>query len=161
MISHFDLKNVRIETATHRDEAKLLQFIKAYYLFDRIPFDPKAIAAGLSVLLNDPTAGRAWLILNRGKPVGYAILTFGFDLEVGGRQATLTDLYLEAPHRKKGVGRLVLLQIEEFCRSHGVKAIELQVTGKNSGVLDFYRRVGFQAYDRIPLSKRIPPKGVR
>jgi ribosomal protein S18 acetylase RimI-like enzyme len=76
------------------------------------------------------------------------IFTFGFDLEFGGRQATLTDLYIEAPHRRKGIGRTVLAQVEDFCRSCGLKAIELQVTSKNTRVLDFYRSVGFRAYDR-------------
>jgi GNAT superfamily N-acetyltransferase len=155
MSSHPNLRNVRIQPATLRDAAKLLKLIKAYYAFDRIPFDLKAIAAGLSILLNEPIAGRAWLIRARGKPVGYLILTFGFDLEFAGRQATLTDFYIETRHRRKGIGRTVLARVEQFCRSCGVKALELQVTSQNASVLNFYRRMGFEPHDRIPMSKRI------
>jgi ribosomal protein S18 acetylase RimI-like enzyme len=155
MDADFDLKNVRLEAVAPRDAAKLLKFIRAYYLFEDIPFDHQAIASCLSLLLNNPALGAAWFILSRGKRVGYLILTLGFDLEFGGRQATLTDLYIEAPHRRKGIGRTVVTLVEEFCRSHGVKALELQVTGKNAEVLDFYRGIGFEAHDRVPMSKRI------
>lgn len=116
MRSRFDLKHIRIKPATPRDTTRLLHLINAYYRFDQIPFDRKAIASGLSLLLNEPALGRVWLILKGGKAVGYLILTFGFDLEFGGRQATLTDLYIKAPHRRKGIGRAVLEQMEDFCR---------------------------------------------
>jgi ribosomal protein S18 acetylase RimI-like enzyme len=155
MNSRFDLKHIRIKPATPRDTTSLLHLIRAYYRFDQIPFDHKAIAYGLSLLLNEPALGRVWLILKGGKAVGYLILTFGFDLEFGGRQATLTDLYIKAPHRRMGIGRAVVEHVEDFCRSSEVMVVELQVTNRNSGVLDFYRRVGFQAHDRIPMSKRV------
>jgi ribosomal protein S18 acetylase RimI-like enzyme len=155
MGSPFDLKNIRIEAATASDLAKLLKLIRAYYRFDRIPFDRKTIASGLSVLINNQTLGRAWLIRDRHLLVGYSILTFGFDLEFGGRQATLTDLYIDTRHRRKGIGRKVLRHLEAFCRTCGVKALELQVTGGNMRALRFYRSVGFEAYERIPMSKRI------
>jgi len=155
MGSPFDLKNIRIKAATASDRMKLLKLIKAYYRFDRIPFDRKAIASGLSVLINNQTLGRAWLIRDRQLLVGYSILTFGFDLEFGGRQATLTDLYVDIRHRRKGIGRKVLRELEAFCRSCNVKALELQVTGRNMRALHFYRSVGFEAHERIPMSKRI------
>src|SRR5262245_54000078 len=150
MRNYFDLKHVRIEAATPGNVRELLQFMKAYYRFEGIPFNRQEIASGLSLLLKRPTVGGAWLILNRRKPVGYLILTFGFDLEFGGRLAGLTDLYIEPSHRRKGIGRKALAQVEEFCRSCGVRAIELQVTRKNISVLDFYRGVGFESFDRVP-----------
>jgi GNAT superfamily N-acetyltransferase len=133
----------------------LLKFIEAYYKFEGIAFDRQEIATGLSLLLKEPTLGRAWLILSCEKPIGYLILTFAFDLEFGGRLAGLTDLFIEAHHRRKGLGRIALEQVEEFCRSSGARAIELQVTRKNVRVLGFYRRLGFLAYDRVPMRKQI------
>ncbi len=155
MNSHFDLKNVRIEVATSRDAARLLKFIRAYYRFDQIPFERRGIASGLSLLLNDPTFGRAWLILNRRRPVGYLILAFGFDLEFGGRQATITEFYIAPGQRRKGIGRKVLTQVEAFCKASGVKALELQVASKNAQASRFYELLGFEPHDRIPMSKRI------
>jgi GNAT superfamily N-acetyltransferase len=157
MRTGFDVENIRIKAPTPRDRRSLLKLMQAYYRFEGITFNRREIASGLSLLLKHPTIGAAWLILNRGKPVGYFILTFGFDLEFGGWLAGLTDLYIEARHRRKGIGRTALQQAEEFCRSRGVKAIELQVTRKNVSVVEFYRSIGFEAFDRIPMRKRIGP----
>ncbi len=41
-------------------------------------------------------------------PLGYFVLTWGFDLEWGGRDAFLTELYLRAEVRGGGRGRLFL-----------------------------------------------------
>lgn len=148
-------KSIRIKPATPRDRARLLKLIKAYYEYEAIPFDREAIASGLTLLLKSASIGGAWLILKGGEPVGYLVLTFAFDLEFGGRQAILNDLYIDATHRRMGIGSAVLAQIEDFCNSCGVRAIELHVTLRNASVLDFYRRAGFKEYDRIPMSKRL------
>jgi GNAT superfamily N-acetyltransferase len=155
MHSNIDLKTARIEPVTTASSAKLLKFIKAYYRFEEIPFDSKSIASDLSRLLRDPILGRAWFIRANRRNVGYVIVTFGFDLEFGGRVATVTELYIEPVHRRKGIGSQVLGQIEEFCKTFGVRSMELQVTRKNAKVMKFYRRLGFDAHDRIPMSKRI------
>jgi GNAT superfamily N-acetyltransferase len=155
MTSRFMRRSATLKPVTGRDTATLLEFIRAYYRFDRIPFNPKTTASALSLLLKEPTLGRAWLILTRGHPVGYLVLTFGFDLEFGGPQATLTDLYVRARHRGKGIGRQALATVEAFCKSCGVKTLELQVTHRNKRALKFYRSLGFEAHTRIPMSKRI------
>ena len=89
------------------------------------------------------------------RPAGYIMVTFGFDLEFGGRQATITELYVRPEHRGKGLGRMALGYVEEFVRRRGVQALELQVTRGNSRAYDFYTSCGFQGYDRIPMSKRL------
>ena len=155
MTHRFSLKDIGIHAASLRDMAALLRYIKAYYRFDRISFSHEAIRAGLLLLLKEQMLGRAWLIRARRKSIGYLLLTFGFDLEFGGRQATVTDFYIDGRYLRKGVGRKALMEVEEFCRACGVKALELQVTRKNARALAFYKQLGFEAYDRVPMSKRI------
>jgi ribosomal protein S18 acetylase RimI-like enzyme len=155
MPPHVDLKGVAIKEAVLRDFRPLIALIQSYYSSERIPFNRAAILSGLKLLLNNPTLGQAWLILNRNRSIGYIVATFGFDLEFGGRQATITDFYIKTPHRGNGVGRKVLIRVEDFCRMSGVEAVELQVTRSNARALAFYEGVGFAAHDRIPMSKRI------
>ncbi len=155
MKSKLNSNSVGIKPATPRDSAKLLKLIKAYYEYDGIPFDRKGIASGLAFLLKSPSTGGAWLMLKEGEVVGYLILTFAFDLEFGGRQAILNDLYIDPAQRRMGIGSKALAEIEDFCNSRGVRAIELHVTVKNASVLEFYRRAGFKEYHRIPMSKRL------
>jgi GNAT superfamily N-acetyltransferase/catechol 2,3-dioxygenase-like lactoylglutathione lyase family enzyme len=133
--------------------------VEAYYTFDGIAFDAEAVRRGLATLLEDPSLGGAWLIREDGDdPVGYFILTYGFDLEFGGRQATVTELYLRPASRGRGIGRATLSFIEEQLRAAGIGAYELQVERDNATARAFYAAAGFEAHDRIPLSKRVPSR---
>jgi GNAT superfamily N-acetyltransferase len=95
------------------DVELLLPLIENYYEFDHIPFDREQMQLPLEQLLRDPALGQGWLVVVEDKIIGYALLTFGFDLEFGGRQATLTDLYLQQDYRRQGIGRQTLQFIEE------------------------------------------------
>lgn len=88
---------------------------------------------------------------NHKKPVGYALLTYNFDLEYGGVEGLLIDVFVEPRYRNQGVGSLALYEIEDFCRERGIRTIELQVSHHNKGAENFYRRAGFSILERKVL----------
>lgn len=149
------LAGVRLKPATPADFATLFQFVKLYYAFDHLDFDPKAIRLGLRELLKTRSAGRAFLVVKDAKPVGYTILVYSFDLEFGGSVAFVTDLFLKRACRGRGIGREIMRQVEDFCRERGIKTIELQAERRNRAALSFYRRLGFHRHDRVALSKKL------
>jgi GNAT superfamily N-acetyltransferase len=146
---------VRFERATAVDASTLLALAREYYDYDAIPFDEAAMGQGFAHLLADAALGGAWSIRRGHDVVGYFVVTYGFDLEFGGRQATVTELYLRPEARRGGIGTAAIRHIEEHLRGLGIGAYELQVERDNSEARAFYARVGFQAHDRIPMSKRI------
>jgi GNAT superfamily N-acetyltransferase len=146
-----------LQTATLADLAVLQDLVGKYYEFDHIRHDAPEVQSGLATLLADPSLGQAWLVLDGTSPVGYVIFTHGFDVEFGGRLATITDLYLEPGHRGKGVGRKILERVEDYCRTAGVRGLELQVERDNTEARGLYAKFGFQSADRVPMSKRIKP----
>jgi ribosomal protein S18 acetylase RimI-like enzyme len=133
----------------------LLSFVAKYYAFDGIAFDQDAIHRGARELVANPALGSAWLIGDGGRFVGHFVLTFGIDLEFGGRQATVTELYLDEDVRRLGYGTATLRFVEGMLRTMGVHALELQVEEDNAEAQAFYARNGFEAHARIPLSKRL------
>src|SRR5262245_32300850 len=82
-----------ITLARRKDLEDLVRLVRAYYRFEGIRFRQSALVA-LRKLLTVPTLGRAWILRDRGRAIGYAILTFNFDVEFGGLEGMLTDLYL-------------------------------------------------------------------
>jgi GNAT superfamily N-acetyltransferase len=146
---------ISFKLASESDAETLVALIRKYYEFDHIPFHEKEIRAGLPPFLSDSSLGHAWLIFNDEEIVGYTIVTYGFDLELGGRLATITDLYLDPSHRGKGLGFLTLKNIEDVCRRSGVLALELRVEQNNPRAFALYKKFGFKTHDRIPMSKRI------
>ena len=144
-----------LRIATLADTQTVLGFIQAYYTYDNIPFNEATIRRGLEELLANELLGRVWLIQHQGQDVGYVVLTFAFDLEFGGREAFITELYIAPDYRQNGLGRRTLEAIEGFCRELGVRTIELQVERNNPRAQAFYLKLGFQSHDRIPLSKAL------
>lgn len=139
--------------ASPADLEKVLGLVKKYYEFDGIQFSAHAIKGGLEVLLRDPSIGRVWLIRVGSEDVGYVILTFSYDVELGGRQGTVTDFYIVDGYRRLGLGTKTFRFIETACGELGLGALELQVERKNIVAQAFYRKLGFEPHDRIPLSK--------
>lgn len=150
-----------IRVATTEDLECLVELVAQYYTYDGISFARAAVERGLRELLAQPVLGGVWLIYTGGsgslqsEPAGYFVMTYGFDLEFGGRQATITELFLTERHRRSGLGSAALRFAEQLLRSQGIGALELQAERHNQAALAFYKRQGFEAHDRIPLSKRL------
>jgi ribosomal protein S18 acetylase RimI-like enzyme len=144
--------------AQAHDLAELRALVEEYYAFDGIAIDAASVRRGLASLMHDPTLGGAWLVRQEGHAVGYFVLTYGFDLEFGGRQATVTELFLRPEGRRLGLGSEALRFIEDHLRTAGIGAYELQVERGNAAARAFYAAAGFESHDRIPLSKKVPPR---
>lgn len=76
--------------------------------------------------------------------VGFAILHFGDE------HAHLNLLAVRASHQRRGLGRRMLVWLEESCRAAGVFAIHLEVRATNSTARRFYRALGFQELALLP-----------
>ena len=149
------IKNVVFRSAKFTDLNTLSRLIKHYYAFDHIAFDTSTVRGALKTMLKTKSVGHAFLIVRQTKQIGYTILTYGFDLEFGGRTALLTDLYLEPEYRHLGIGRRTIHFLEEFCRNNNIGALELQVERTNKAAQRFYRRLKFEMHDRMPMTKRL------
>jgi GNAT superfamily N-acetyltransferase len=143
----------RIRPALPSDQVRLLALIEEYYRFDSLNFDGLTTGRALQRLLRSRTLGRAWVIeaVAERRLVGYAILSFNYDLEFGGIQGVITDFFIIEPYRRQGLGRQMVATIASFCRKSGITTIELQVTRKNRRARLFYESLGFETLDRLVM----------
>ena len=56
---------------------------------------------------------------------------------------------------RKGIGRRLMEEAETRLRALGCPKINLQVRTSNTGVIEFYRRIGFSIDDVVSLGKRL------
>ena len=145
----------RCKKAGLADAPALLRLMRAYYTYDGIAFDEERQRRGLLVLLGNDALGGAWLLWKGDEQAGYFVLTYGFDLEHGGRVGTVTELYVLELFRRDGIGLRALGHAEKIARDSGAHALELQAARTNERALAFYERAGFERHDRIPMSKRV------
>ncbi len=141
--------------AVESDAGTLLRFMREYYAFDGHGFDEAKAHVALMALLRDDNSGRAWLILDRGGPVGYVVLCFGYSLEWLGKDAFVDELYLLEEYRRRGWGRKTMEFVEEAARAVGVRTLHLEVVQKNTGAFEVYRKLGFVEHKSALLSKWI------
>ena len=139
--------------AIARTDLPLLeQLVRAYYLEDGHTFREGRQLPALAALAAGEPFGRAWLVRQGERPVGYAVLTWAFSVEAGGREACLDELYLVPEIRNRGLGRRVLALLEAEARREGVRRMFLEVERHNR-VIALYRRAGYVDHDRFLMSK--------
>jgi len=143
-----------------KDHKALLKLVIAYNKFEKIPVHRKRLSQGLDALLRNPSQGKMWLMENHKKPVGYALLTYNFEMEYGGAEGVLRDLFVEKRFRNQGIGSLALYEIEDYCRERGMRAFQLQLPVRNKPAAIFYRKAGFRELPRRVMILEVRPEEV-
>lgn len=136
------------------DLVTILPRTAALNAHEAIAIDPAVLEAALARLLGDPDIGGVWLVERDGAAIGYAIATFGYDLEFGGRDAVLTELWIDPPERGRGAASAALELLALELRARGVHAVHLQVRPENPA-LALYQRSGFVASPRVVMTRRL------
>jgi GNAT superfamily N-acetyltransferase len=141
-------------TAADASDAELLvELMREFYACEHLEFDERTARAALEQILRDRRFGVIQLIRVDGAAAGYLVLTFGFSLEFGGRDALVDELYLRENFRGHGLGKASLVLAESVCREEGIRALHLEVDRVNTRAQALYRQAGFRDHDRYLLTK--------
>lgn len=93
---------------------------------------------------------RGVFIQENGKDVGFALIASSYSTEYGCRLILLEELYISDEMRGKGIGSQFLkwLVAEYDNEKFGFR---LEVSPKNSKVLNLYKKFGFEELDYIQM----------
>jgi diamine N-acetyltransferase len=145
-------QRLELVPVTGPDLPLLEQLVRAYYVEDGPAFHEDRQPAALAALTAGEPFGRAWLIRLDGRPVGYVVLSWGFSVEAGGREACVDEFYLMPEVRNHGLGSSALALVEDEARNLAVRRVFLEVQRGNR-VIELYRRAGYVDHDRFLMSK--------
>lgn len=149
------MSSVRLRIASEQDIPVLLTMMEPFNAFEQTPWDAQAKARALKTLLQDATLGVVGLLVASDGPVGYFVLTWGYDLEWDGRDAFLTELFVEPRARGQGLGNQALNHVEGVARNYGARALHLMVRNENVVARRLYESHGYVSPPRIFLSKQL------
>jgi GNAT superfamily N-acetyltransferase len=142
---------LRMRRAGLADKPLLMQLIAAFYRADHHDFDRESLELALPPLLRDDSFGVVWLL---DAPVlGYAVVTWSYSLESGGREALLDEIYVA--QQGKGVGSEFLQAIISDLHGREIQRFFLETELHNERVRGFYARHGFAADDSVWMSRDI------
>ncbi|HVT45771.1 MAG TPA: ribosomal protein S18-alanine N-acetyltransferase [Thermoanaerobaculia bacterium] len=85
-----------------------------------------------------------------GELVGYLFAMYLFD------EMHVNKIAVDPSHRRRGIALALMHECLAFARSQKVRSISLEVRERNSGALEFYRRLGFRP---VYVRKRYYPDG--
>jgi ribosomal protein S18 acetylase RimI-like enzyme len=152
---------VKVRAARPADADALLQMMAGFNREEAIPFRRARVAPGLRRLLGDRRLGIVVVAAHPDRPAldGYAVATFGYDLEFAGTDAFLTEIYVRPARRGQGVGALLLAAVARALRAGGAGAVTLLVRPENRAALRLYARAGYVRLPRLAMVRRLPRRG--
>ncbi|MGV3559021.1 N-acetyltransferase family protein [Larkinella arboricola] len=136
---------------TTADADVLLRMMETFCRHFDYPFDASLRQSLIRAVLENPALGSLWLVGQDGQAVGYVALTYGFAFEFGGKTALVDELFMEEAHRGSGLGRRVLLGVQQLAGHLGVLTILLQTEKYNTRARQLYESLGFVDQDRHTL----------
>lgn len=142
-------------TAGSQDEALLNDFMRQLREDDpeEGAYDEPRSRPALQRLLADASLGQAWLIRVGDEPAGYVVLTFGYSLEYGGRDAFIDELFIARGFRGRGIGKQTLDFVAAEAKALGVIVLHLEVTRSNDVAKRLYTRAGFVHRDHHLMNR--------
>jgi len=128
----------------------MLTLVSEFCVTDQHTFDPDRVTRALVPLLEDDAHGVVYLADNEQ---GYVVITWGYSLESGGREALIDEIYLR--RRGEGRGGKVMDALFDDMAARGVVKMFLETETHNHRARRFYARQGFDEDDSIWMSRQI------
>lgn len=148
------MERIRLHRAGAGDLAALLALVREFCAADRHDYDDERVRRALGPLLAGDEHGQVWLASpGGGAPCGYAVVTWGWSLESGGREALLDEIYVRK--RGGGLGGELLTHAVRAAAAAGASTMFLETEAHNERVRGFYARHGFAAEDSVWMSRSI------
>lgn len=78
-----------------------------------------------------------------GRAVGMALADYRSNPALGVNYGMLDTAFVEEPHRRSGVGRVMVDEVERWCRERGLSRLDLSVRAANLDGIAAWRAMGF------------------
>ncbi len=144
---------IEIRRAQPHDIDSVLVLVEEYCAADGHRFDATVARAGVEPLLAGDAHGVIWLAELDRVVEGYAAVTWGWSIEVGGLDVVLDELYVR--RRDRGIGSRLLDHLERDCIERGVERIFLETEQPNERARRLYARHGYSADTSIWMAKEL------
>lgn len=146
------MESVTIRLATLSDLERIIPLCIDYCAADNREVNEPMIRSGLAGLLDSDENGFILIACDdHDSPIGYAAVSTGWSLEVGGADYILDEVFVQ--QRGEGVGRQLIAATEDRCAELGVRRIFLETERPNVRARSLYARLGFVEDDSVWMSK--------
>lgn len=140
IIDFIDLK------AEHIPE--VLELMKDFYAIDNYPIDKEISQQNFQYFINQPSAGKSFVITCDNQIAGYIIIAKIFSFEFGGYIWLLDELYIDDKYRGKSIGKIAVDFIKAKSLEEHIPVVLLEVENHNERAVHLYESKGFEKHKR-------------
>jgi GNAT superfamily N-acetyltransferase len=134
---------VVVRPAEPEDRPQLLELIKGYFAFYRVPFPTASKMVGLlDLLAQDPALGVQLVADEGGRLHGFASLYACLDTLVADRILVMNDLFVDPSLRNRGIGAALFDASLAYATAHGYARLDWVTAADNHDAQRFYDRHG-------------------
>ena len=132
-----------IHLASAGDADLLLALMERFHTERALPHDAAHRRRAVLPLLQGSPHGAVWLIGPRRAPLGYAILSFGWSVNLAGIEGIVQEVFVRPSVRGRGIGTEVLHSIAVNLTQSGIRALHVRLDRDDATAARFCARVGF------------------
>ena len=146
-----DSDEVTIRSAVPSDISALISLAERYCIADNAEWNHDRAHQAFEPLLQDARHGVVLVLERKDTLFGYAVLTWGWSIEAGGRESLLDEMYVDEPGH--GYGSTLLEAVVETARQHGAVRVFLETESANENARTFWLHRGFELEDSVWLQR--------
>ena len=136
------MNNTSIRTATEKDAALILDFIKKLAEYENMSGDVVADERLLKEEIFEKHHAEVIFAIENEKEVGFALYFHNFSTFLGRSGVYLEDLFVLPEYRGKGHGKALLRYLSKTALKRGCGRLEWSCLDWNKPSIDFYRSLG-------------------
>ena len=145
---------ITVERATLVDREILIDLMHRQFVDHEITYTAEILDSAIEEMLARDGLGIFLVAIENSQIIGFAVISFAWALEHGGRSAWLDELYVLSEYRGRGVGSALVGKVIEAAKKAGCKAIDLEVEQAHHRAERLYERKGFE---RLSRSRWVKP----
>ena len=150
------LDSPKVESATIEDLPALVELTMGLFSgSDDFTPDQMAQERGLSLILEQPSRGRIFVLRNGTEIFGMVNLLFTISTAMGGFVIQMEDVIVHPDHRGQGYGTMLLSHVIEFAGQKDFKRITLLTDKISAESQNFFRKHDFEYSNMIPMRRII------
>lgn len=151
------MKNNLIIREAHKDDINMLiELLRELFSIEEdFVFDNGKQKRGLEMMLEDRNNRRIFAADLDGKVVGMISGQILVSTAEGAASVLVEDVVVDRVYRERGIGKELLLNIQNWAILKGAKRMQLLADKHNTSAIDFYRHFKFDNTNLICLVKKM------
>jgi ribosomal protein S18 acetylase RimI-like enzyme len=144
----------RFRRAVASDQQELVDLMLAFSVEVDSPLSQSHIETALKPLLLDPSLGEVWIAQDQ-KLIGYLVMSWGWGIESGGREALIDEVYVAPEARGRKVASDLVQEALKSAREKHTKAVFLETEADNPRSRLIYERLGFESESSVWMRRKL------